>query len=312
MRIFIAGATGAIGRQLVPKLIEREHDVAALTRSARSEDAARALGAEPVDGDALDRESVIAAIKRAEPEVVVHQLTAIGKVNLRNLDRSFELTNRLRIEGTDALLAGALAAGTRRFVAQSFAGWPFARVGGWVKTEEDPLDDDPPAHTERTLAAIKHLEAAVTGARDLEGVVLRYGGFYGPGTSMTRDGEQAQAIIKRRFPIVGRGQGRTSFIQVDDAAEATALAIEAATPGIYNVADDEPAPVAEWLPYLASLLGAKRPMHAPAWLARVLAGQSAVVWMTQGRGASNAKAKRELGWRPRFASWRDGFAASIT
>src|SRR5438094_1195854 len=175
MRIFIAGATGAIGRQLVPKLLERGHQVSALTRSASSEEAARALGAEPVEGDALDRESVIAAIKRAEPEVVVHQLTAIGKVDLRNLDRSFELTNRLRTEGTDALLAGAVAAGARRFVAQSFAGWPFARVGGWVKTEEDPLDDDPPEHTERTLAAIRHLEAAVTAAPAIEGIVLRYG-----------------------------------------------------------------------------------------------------------------------------------------
>jgi nucleoside-diphosphate-sugar epimerase len=311
MRIFIAGATGAIGRRLVPKLIEQGHEVAALTRSAQSEEAARALGAEPVQGDALDRESVIAAIKRAEPEVVVHELTAIGKVDLRNLDRSFELTNRLRTEGTDALLAGALAAGARRFAAQSFAGWPYARVGGWIKTEEDPLDDDPPAHTELTLAAIRHLEAAVTGTRGLEGIVLRYGGFYGPGTSMAPDGEQALAIIRRRFPIVGSGQGRTSFVHVDDAAEATALAIEAAAPAIYNLADDEPAPVAEWLPYLASLLGAKAPLHAPAWLARLVAGEAAVVWSTEGRGASNAKAKRELGWQPRFASWRDGFAASI-
>jgi nucleoside-diphosphate-sugar epimerase len=311
MRIFIAGATGAIGRQLVPKLIERGHEVAALTRSAQSEEAARALGAEPVEGDALDRESVIAAIKRAEPEVVVHQLTAIGKVNLRNLDHSFELTNRLRTDGTDSLLAGALAAGARRFVAQSFAGWPFARVSGWVKTEEDPLDDDPPPHTERTLGAIKHLEAAVRGTPGIEGIVLRYGGFYGPGTSMAPDGEQAQAIIKRRFPIVGNGQGRTSFIHVDDAAEATALAIQAAAPGIYNIADDEPAPFAEWLPYLASLLGAKPPFHAPAWLARLVAGEGGVVWSTQSRGASNAKAKRELGWLPGFASWRDGFAASI-
>jgi nucleoside-diphosphate-sugar epimerase len=311
MRIFIAGATGAIGRQLVPKLIERGHDVAALTRSARSEDAARALGAEPVEGDAFDRESVIAAIKRAEPEVVVHQLTAIGKVDLRNLDRSFELTNRLRTEGTDALLAGALAAGTRRFVAQSFAGWPFARVGGWVKTEEDPLDDNPPAHTERTLGAIKHLEAAVTTAPDIEGIVLRYGGFYGPGTSLEPGGQQAEDIRRRRFPIVGNGQGRTSFTHVEDGAEATALAIEAAAPGIYNVVDDEPAPVAEWLPSMASLLGAKPPMHVPAWLARLLAGKAAVVWSTEGRGASNAKVKRELEWQPRFASWREGFAASI-
>jgi 2-alkyl-3-oxoalkanoate reductase len=311
MRIFIAGATGAIGRQLVPKLVERGHEVAALTRSARSEGAARALGAEPVEGDALDRESVIAAIKRAEPEVVVHELTAIGGVKLRNLDRAFEPTNRLRTEGTDALLAGALAVGARRFVAQSFAGWPFAREGGWVKTEENPLDDDPPPHTERTLAAIRHLEAAVTAAQDIEGIVLRYGGFYGPGTSMAPDGEQAQAIIKRRFPIVGKGQGRTSFIHIEDAAEATALAIEAAAPGIYNIADDDPAPVSEWLPYLASLLGAKPPLHVPAWLARLVAGEAAVVWSTQGRGASNAKAKRELGWQPRFASWRDGFAASM-
>jgi len=311
MRIFIAGATGAIGRQLVPKLLERGHQVSALTRSASSEEAARALGAEPVEGDALDRESVIAAIKRAEPEVVVHQLTAIGKVDLRNLDRSFELTNRLRTEGTDALLAGAVAAGARRFVAQSFAGWPFARVGGWVKTEEDPLDDDPPSRTERTLAAIKHLEAA-TETRELEGVVLRYGGYYGPGTSMAPDGQQAQEIRRRRFPIVGNGQGRASFIHVDDAAEATALAIEAAAPSsVYNIVDDEPAPVAEWLPHMAKVLGAKPPLHVPAWLARLIAGKAAVVWSTEGRGASNAKAKRELGWQPQFASWREGFAASM-
>jgi nucleoside-diphosphate-sugar epimerase len=311
MRVFIAGATGAIGRQLVPKLIERGHQVFALTRSARSEEAARALGAESVEGDALDRESVIAAIKRAEPEVVVNELTAIGKVDLRNLDRSFELTNRLRTEGTDALLAGAVAVGARRFIAQGFGGWPYARVGGWVKTEEDPLDDDPPLHTEQTLAAMKHLESAVTGAREIEGIVLRYGGFYGPATSLAPGGQQAEDIRRRRFPIVGNGQGRTSFMHVEDGAEATVLAIEATAPSpIYNIVDDDPAPVAEWLPYLAKVLGAKPPLHVPAWVARLMAGRAAVVWSTEGRGASNARAKRELCWEPRFGSWREGFAAT--
>jgi len=311
MKILVAGATGALGRVLVPKLVERGHEVAGMTRSESKRDLVRGLGAQPVVADALDPRAVAQAVAEAEPEAIVHELTALaGGIGTRKIEQSFELTNRLRSEGTDHLLAAGRAIGTRRFVAQSFAGWPFARVGGPVKTEDDPLDSDPPPQMRTVLAAIRHLEDAVTGADDIEGVVLRYGGFYGPGTWMELDpeGEQVTALRKRKLPIVGDGGGVWSFVHVEDAAEATALAVERGAPGIYNVVDDSPAPVREWAPAAARALGAKPPRRVPKWVGRLVAGEAAVVMMTASRGASNAKAKRELGWQPRHASLWESLA----
>jgi 2-alkyl-3-oxoalkanoate reductase len=313
MRVFIAGAGGAIGRRLVPLLVARGHEVTASTRSADKADALAAAGARPVTLDLLERDAVIAAAMRAEPEVVVHEATALAGLgdNLRAFDRAFAATNRLRTEGTDHLLAAARMAGAQRFVAQSYAGWPYAREGAMVKGEDAPLDPRPPKTMRQTLSAIRHLEAAVTGATDLEGIVLRYGGFYGPGTSLDRDGVHLEAVRRRRFPLVGAGTGVWSFVHIDDAAAATAAAIEHGRPGIYNVVDDDPAPVSAWLPALAAMAGAKPPRHVPTWLARLLAGESGVAMMTEIRGASNAKARRELGWTPEHPTWREGFAAAI-
>jgi 2-alkyl-3-oxoalkanoate reductase len=312
MRIFVAGATGAIGRRLVPPLVANRHTVTAMTRSAGKAAGLRAAGAEPVVADALDREAVLRAVCAARPEVVVHQATALaGVTSLRRFDKGFAATNRLRTEGTDHLLAAARAAGTRRLVAQSYTGWPFARTGGPVKTEDDPLDPDPPAELRRTLDAIRHLEAAVGGAEDLEGLVLRYGGFYGPGTSAGAGGYVLDDLRRRRFPIVGAGTGVWSFVHIDDAAAAAVAAVEGGDPGIYQVADDDPAPVAEWLPALAAAVGAPPPRHLPAWLGRLLGGEHAVVLMNEVRGASNAKARRELDWRPAWPSWRQGFRRGL-
>jgi nucleoside-diphosphate-sugar epimerase len=309
MKILVAGATGAIGRQLVPRLVANGHEVVGMARSEAKADEVRALGAKPAVADALDPDQVAAAVAASEPEVIVHQLTALsGDLDLRNLDRTFATTNRLRTEGTDHLLSAARAAGVRRFVAQSFAGWPYARSGGPVKDEEAPLDEEPPASARETIAAIRHLERAVTEADWTEGIVLRYGGFYGPGTSAAPGGEQFEAIRKRRFPIVGGGAAVTSFIHIEDAADATVAALERGRPGFYNIADDEPAPVHEWLPEVARLIGAKPPRRIPRWLGRLLAGEAAVVMMTELRGASNEKARRELGWVPRRSSWRQGVA----
>lgn len=308
MRVFVAGATGALGSRLVPMLAARGHDVTAMSRRPESHDTLPASGAKAVVADGLDRNAVIDAIVRARPEVIVHQMTALaGDLDMRRFERTFEATNRLRTEGTENLLEGARRVGAHRFVAQSFGGWPYARVGGMVKTEDDPLDDDPPSQLRTTLEAIKRLESLVLGEPALEGLVLRYGGFYGPGTSFGRGGRQTEMVRRRRFPIVGDGGGVWSLIQIDDAASATAAAIERGGPGAYNVGDDEPAPVATWLPYLADLLGAKPPRRVPAWLARLVAGEHGVVMMTSLRGISNAKAKRELGWEPTRRSWRDGF-----
>jgi nucleoside-diphosphate-sugar epimerase len=267
------------------------------------------MGASPLVADALDPEAVASAVAESEPEVIVHQLTALsGSLDMRHFDREFALTNRLRSEGTDHLLAAGRAVAVKRFVAQSFAGWPFARVGGPVKSEDAPLDPHPPEGARQALAAIRHLEEAVTGASWTEGIVLRYGGFYGPGTSLGPDGEHRELLRKRGFPVVGRGEGVWSFIHIEDAAEATVAAVEHGSRGIYNVVDDEPAPVAEWLPAIAEAVGAKRPRRVPRWLGRLLAGEVATVMMTEVRGASNEKAKRELGWRPGHPSWRDGLA----
>jgi nucleoside-diphosphate-sugar epimerase len=306
MRVFIAGAGGAIGGQLVPQLVERGHDVVASTRSSRKHEEIRALGAEPVLMDGLDAASVGDAIADAAPEVVVHQMTALGgSTDLRHFDRSFALTNRLRTEGTDHLLAAASAAGARRLVAQSYTGWPNARGPRGLQREDDPLDPAPPSQQRESLAAIRHLERAVLDAAPLEGVVLRYGSFYGPGTSL--DGELADMVRARKLPVVGGGSGVWSFIHIADAAAATVTAVESGPQGIFDIVDDEPAPVAEWLPYLAARLGAKPPRRIPSWLARPLIGEVGVSMMTRISGSSNAKAKRELGFAPRYASWRNGF-----
>jgi 2-alkyl-3-oxoalkanoate reductase len=308
MRIFLAGATGAVGQSLVPLLIDAGHEVTGMTRSAAKAEKLRAAGAEPAIADGLDRDAVVAAVTAARPDAVVHQLTGLTGVNLRNFDRAFALTNRLRTEGTDHLLAGARAAGASRFVSQSYGGWPYARTGGPVKTEDDPLDPEPVRTMSESLAAIRHVERATV---DAGGVALRYGGFYGPGTGMAPGGEQLVAVRKRQFPIVGSGGGVWSFVHIHDAATATLAALERGAPGVYNIVDDDPAPAREWLPVLAAAAGAKPPRHIPRWLARLVAGEAVVTLMTESRGASNAKAKRELGWMPAYPSWREGFAESL-
>jgi nucleoside-diphosphate-sugar epimerase len=314
MRVFVAGATGALGKQLVPQLVAAGHEVTGMTRSASKEDLVRSLGAKPVVADALDPDQVARVVAEAEPEAIIHQLTAISAdMSPRHLDRAFAQTNRLRTEGTDHLLAASKAVGAKRFLVQSFAGWPFARIGGPVKTEEDPLDESPPRQARETIAAIRYLERAVSGADWIEGIALRYGGFYGPGTSISREpgAAQAEMVRKRRFPIVGGGTGVQSFIQIEDAAAATVAALDRGHRGIYNATDDEPAPVSEWLPVLADALGAKPPRRVPRWLGRLVAGEVGVVMMTEVRGAANAKAKRELGWVLRYPSWRLGFREGL-
>jgi nucleoside-diphosphate-sugar epimerase len=314
MKVFVAGATGVIGRPLVPQLVARGHEVVGMTRSESKQDLVRSLGARPVVADALDPDAVAQAVASAEPDVIVHQLTALsGDFDVRNFDRYFETTNQLRTEGTDHLLAAARAVGARRFVAQSYAGWPAGRSGGPVKGEDAGYDPDPPQQLRRSLDAIRYLEETVTEARWLEGVVLRYGPFYGPGTSLSADPAAAHtaAVRKRRFPVVGDGGGIWSFIHVDDAAAATAVAIERGRRGIYNVVDDDPAQVRDWMPELAHALGAKPPRRVPRWVGRLLAGEATTVMMTEVKGASNAKAKRELDWRPRYPSWRQGFAQGL-
>jgi 2-alkyl-3-oxoalkanoate reductase len=314
MKVFVAGATGALGKQLVPRLVAGGHEVVGMTSSPQKQELVRRLGARPAVADALDPEAVARVVAEAEPEVIVHQLTALsGSFDLKHLERFMALTNRLRTEGTDHLLAAGRAVGVKRFVAQSFAGWPFARTGGPVKTEADPLDPTPADAMRTTLDAIRYLEEIVAGASWTEGIVLRYGGFYGPGTSfsLNPEGEMVELIRKRKFPVVGHGEGVWSFVHIEDAATATVAAIEDGEPGLYNVVDDEPAPVRDWLPAAADMLGARRPMRLPRWLGRLAAGEAAVVMMNEVRGASNAKAKRELGWQPRYPSWRKGFAEGL-
>ncbi len=309
MKLFVAGATGAMGKQLVPRLIAAGHEVVGTTRSESKRAALYELGATPVVLDALDSDQVAAAVAEARPDAIVHELTSIETLDLRHFDRSFAMTNRLRTEGTDHLLSAARAAGVKRFVIQSYTSWPYARTGGPVKTEDDQLDPTPPREMRESLDAIRHLESAVTGADWTEGIVLRYGGFYGPGTSLSPGGEQFEALRKRKYPVVGNGAGVWSFVHIADAAEATVAAVEHGKRGIYNVVDDEPAPVAEWLPALAQAIGAPKPRHVPAFVGRLVAGEPGIVMMTEMRGASNAKAKRELGWEPRHPTWREGFAA---
>lgn len=309
MKVFLAGATGAMGHQLVPKLVANGHKVVGMTRSPGKRATLVALGAEPVIADALNPDQVTEAVQAAAPDVIVHELTAISTLDMRHFDRSFAQTNRLRSEGTDHLLAAARRAGVTRFVAQSYAGWPLARTGPAVKSEEDAFDPQPPQDMQESLAAIRHLEDAVTGADWTEGIVLRYGGFYGPGTSLAPGGEQFEMVRKRRYPVVGSGAGVWSFVHIEDAADATVLAVEHGGRGIYHIVDDEPAPVLDWLPALAATLGAPKPWKVPRFVGRLMAGEAGAVMMTEIRGASNAKAKRTLGWQPRHPSWRTGFAA---
>jgi nucleoside-diphosphate-sugar epimerase len=319
MKVFVAGASGALGAQLVPELVAAGHEVVAMTKTPSKLDGLRTLGARPVVADALDPDAVASVVGEAEPEVIVHQLTALSgpmkAKDLRHPDRADAviMTNRLRTEATDHLVAAGRAVGARRFVAQSFAGWRFDRTSAAVQTEADPLDPNPPAALRTGLAAILHLEQAVTTIEWGEGLALRYGGFYGPGTgiSLAPDAVMAAPIRKRRFPLVGDGGGVWSFVHIEDAAAATAAAVENGMPGIYNVVDDDPAPVREWLPVLASALGAKPPRRIPRWLARLAAGEAATVMMTDVRGTSNAKAKRELGLQLRYPSWRLGFTKGL-
>jgi nucleoside-diphosphate-sugar epimerase len=311
MKVFVAGATGAIGARLVPVLLDRGHAVTGSTRTPEKLDRLRALGATPVLMDGLDETSVKSAIAEAEPDVVVHELTALpDDFQPKRFAESFARTDRLRTEGTEYLMIASAAAGVRRVVAQSYAGWPYARSGGWIKSERDPLDPDPLPAMRRTLDAIRFVEAAVTSG-PIDGVALRYGGLYGPGTSVAHGGAVVEAVRRRRFPVVGSGGGVWSFVHVDDAADATALAVEHGSPGIYNVVDDEPAAVAEWLPALAAAIGAPRPRHLPAWIARFLIGDVGVMLMTESRGASNTKARAELGWTPRVPTWRQGFRSEL-
>jgi nucleoside-diphosphate-sugar epimerase len=302
MRVFVAGASGAIGTRLVPQLVERGHEVVGTHHSPGNAEKVRALGATPVTLDLLDARAVRRAVLEAQPDAIIHQATALtGLKDIRHFDRSFAATNRLRTKGTDALLAAAREAGVRRFVAQSFASYRYERRGGPVKTEDDPLDSPVPAMRESD-AAMRYLDQVVTAAG---GIALRYGGFYG-----APNDELVAAVRRRMFPIVGNGGGVTSFIHLDDAAAATVLALEYDQPGILNIVDDDPAPAREWLPVLAEVLGAKPPRHVPRWLARVFGGQAVAMMTTEARGASNARAKRELGWTPRYPSWRQGFVAS--
>lgn len=309
MRVFVAGGSGVLGRRLVPQLVARGHQVTATTTSAAKLGLVADLGADGLVMDGLDAGAVGEAVAAARPDVLVHQLTAIstahaGKPDLKHPDRWFATTNRLRTEGTDNLLAAAEAAGVSHVVAQGYASWNGIRRGGWVKTEEDPLDPMEGTRAEAGMVAMRHTEEAVQAAG---GAVMRYGAFYGPGAI----DDQVVLLRKRQYPLVGRAGGYSSWIHLDDAASATVLAVEQRAQGVFNIVDDEPAPANEWLPYLAQCAGAKRPMRVPVWLARLLAGEQAVVMMTQGRGFSNAKAKRELGWELRYPTWREGFRAEL-
>jgi nucleoside-diphosphate-sugar epimerase len=307
MKIFVAGATGAIGKRLVPALRARGYDVVGLTRSPDKSGVLRSAGAHPVVADALDRTAMIRALEQAKPDVVIDELTSLaGLRDFKHFDREFAMTNRLRTEGTDILLAAARSAGVQRFIAQSYAGG-YETTGSVLKTESDPLDPHPPRKQQPTIDAVRHLEQAVLAEHTMTGIALRYGSLYGPGTNMALDGDMSVLVRARKVPIIGNGAGVWSFLHVDDAASATVAAIERAGAGVYNVCDDEPARVSEWLPEYARALGAKRQWHIPAWLGYLFVGEVGIALMTRIRGASNEKAKRELGWRPRYSTWRQGF-----
>lgn len=312
MKILLAGASGAMGQALIPRLNQLGHQVVGVVRKDSSAAGVAALGAEPMVMDALDAEAVQRSMDRVRPQAVLHQLTAIPKkIDIRHFDKEFAVTNRLRTEGTANLMKAAVNVGCEIFVAQSFGGWIYARTGEALKTEEDAFDPNPPSRLRTTLEALRFLEETVLAEKRIKGVVLRYGYFYGPHTAIGLGGDTIEEIRKRKVPLVGGGTGVWSFVQIDDAAAATVAALRAAKPGIYNIVDDDPAPVSEWLPFLAQAAGAKPPFHVPSWLARMLVGDHLVTMMTEARGVSNAKAKRELGWTPTWASWRQGFPDAL-
>ena len=312
MKIFIAGATGAIGKRLVPLLVAAGHRVMGSTRTEGKFDAVRALGAEAVVLDGLDQPAINAAIESFRPDVVVHQMTSLSSLkSLKHFDEDFEQTNRLRTLGTEYLLAAARSVGAQKFIAQSYAGWPTDKTGPRVQTEEAPYEANPPVSMRKSLRAVVALESFVRNASGITAIALRYGSFYGPGTSLGTAGEVTSLVRHRKFPIVGTGAGVWCFLHIEDAAQATKLAINRAPAGIYNVVDDEPADASKWLQYLADCLGAKPPRHIPAWLAKLAIGEAGVLFMTEMRGASNAKAKREFNWQPFYASWREGFRRGL-
>lgn len=311
MRVLVAGASGVVGRRLVPLLVDAGHAVTGTSRTSDGAAAITTMGATGVTMEALDASSVTAVVLHARPDVVIHQLTAIGSIDLKHLDRGFALTNRLRTEGLGHLLRASMDVGARRFIAQSFTGWTNPRTGGPVKSETDPLDTHPAPGSEQTLAAIAHLESTVAGATAIDGVVLRYGNLYGPGTSLGHGGELYEMIAGRRLPIVGGGSGIWSFVHVEDAAAAAVHALDRGEPGLYNVVDDEPAPVSVWLPYVAEAIGAKRPLRIPVWAARPLIGEQGIRFMTEIRGAANTKARHDLDWQPEYPTWRRGFTDAL-
>ena len=300
MHVYVAGGTGVVGRRLIPQLVERGHRVTATTTDPANAAGLERSGARALVVDGLDSAAVGEAVAKAEPDAIVHQMSSLaGKLDPKHFDRSFALTNRLRTEGLDHLVAAAQATGVPRLVAQSYTGWPNIRSGGWVKDEEDPLDPEPPQAQRETLAAIRYLEETV---QKTGGTVLRYGAFYGDASDA-----MVPMVRKRQFPLVGAGTGHTSWVHLDDAAAATVLALEQGARGVFNIVDDEPAPASEWLPYLAECVGAKPPLRLPIWVARLVAGDVAVSMLTRTRGSSNARAKRVLGWELRWPSWRQGF-----
>ena len=313
MKVFLAGASGAVGKSLVPLLVKSGHQVVATTRTPGKLSALRAFGAEPIVLNALDRTAVLNAVESARPDVVVHQLTALATAQLgRKIDQELAVTNRLRTEGIAYLLEAAQAAGARRFIAQSYIGMANIREGGPVKTEDDPLDPNPPRWMKQTVDTLRHLEATVGAAANITGIVLRYGSFYGPGTAIAPHGQVVNMVLKRRFPLFGDGAGVWSFVHIDDVAAATRIAIEGGPAGVYNIVDDEPAAVSEWLPELARIVGAKPPYRLPAWLGRILLGEVGISLMTKLRGSSNANAKRVLSWQPMFPTWRTGFRGVLS
>jgi nucleoside-diphosphate-sugar epimerase len=314
MRVFVAGATGSVGKRLVPLLVANGYEVVGSTRSTEKERWLRDVGATPVLVDGLDRTAIMQAVMRAEPEIVVHELSGlVGAKNFKKFDDEFALTNRLRTEGTDHLLEAARTAGARRFIAQSYGNWNYARTGNALKSETDPFDPTPPANQRKTLEGIVYIEQAVTRATDIEGIALRHANHYGPDTGFALDGgDLVELVRKRQLPVIGDGAGVWSFIHVDDLAHATLAAIENGTPGgIYNIVDDEPLPAAEWIPALAEAVGAKPPRRVPVWLGKLAAGEVGVSMMTKIRGTSNEKAKRELGWKPHYRSVREGFRTGL-